>query len=215
MIRLVNELLCLLLYSLSHDKWTRTRGVESWTNQYCFLCKDRINTVSCARTESILFPVQGPVTRGVESWTNQYCFLCEDRINTVSCARIRQQRSWVVNESILFPVLLLTELMQLPPAMWRERVLHENERIISVSCCADWVYAAAACHVAKEGTASKWPNHSLRRLVTPESYKRLVHIERIVRERHITTCKLCGKTYCITFCCLVCALWHFLLLLNY
>ena len=26
---------------------------------------------------------------------------------------------------------------------------------------------------------------------------------------------LCGNTYCITSCCLVCALWHFLLLLNY
>ena len=122
-IRFVNELLCLLLFSLSwlsRDKWTRTRGVE-----------------------------------------------------------------WVVTESFLFPVLL-AELMQLPPAMWRGRVLHENERIISVSCPADWAYAAAACHVARDGTAWKWTNHSLRRLVTPESYKRLVHDERNVREWHIT-----------------------------
>ena len=29
------------------------------------------------------------------------------------------------------------------------------------------------------------------------------------------TALLCGKTYCITSFCLVCALWHFLLLLNY
>jgi len=33
-----------------------------------------------------------------------------------------------LNESFPFPVLL-TELMQLPPAMWRGRVLHENEQI--------------------------------------------------------------------------------------
>ena len=39
-IRFVKELLCLLLFSLSwlsHDKWMRTRGVESWTNNFCFL----------------------------------------------------------------------------------------------------------------------------------------------------------------------------------
>ena len=59
---------------------------------------------------------------------------------------------------ILFPVPL-NELMQLPPAMWQGRVLHENERIKSVSCPADWAYAAAACHVAREGTAWKWTNH--------------------------------------------------------
>jgi len=43
--------------------------------------------------------------------------------------------------------------MQLPLAMWQGRVLHENERIISVSCPADSAYAAATCHVASEGTA--------------------------------------------------------------
>ena len=108
-----------------------TRGVELWTNQYCFLSEDPRSWVV---NESILFPVRGPVTRGVESWTNQYCFLSED------------PRSWV-----------------------------SRERINTVSCRADWAYAAAACYVASEGTAWKWPNHSLRRLVTPESYKRLVH----------------------------------------
>ena len=74
---------------------------------------------SWAVNESILFPVRGPVTRGVDSWTNQYCFRSEDPS---------------------------------PEELTRER-------INTVSCPADWAYAASACHVAREGTAWKLTNH--------------------------------------------------------
>jgi len=81
-------------------------------------------------------------------------------------------RSWVVNESFLFPV-------------WGPKELSEswtNHFYFLLSC---WL-SLCSYNVAREGTAWKWTNHSLRRLVTPESYKRLVHNERNVRKRHIT-----------------------------
>ena len=128
-------------------------------------------------TESFLFPVRGPKELS-ELWPNQFCFL-SCWLSLCSCRLPCGEWGYCMkmNESFLFP-LLLTELMQLPPAMWRGRVVHENERIIFVSCPADWAYAAAAGHVVREGTAWKWTHYSLRRLVTPESYKGLVHNER-------------------------------------
>lgn len=104
------------------------------------------------------------------------------------CKNIKDSLKMCPKCKIIIIVIIIVELLLC--LLWQKirgwtQSWASRELIISVSGIADRAYAPA-CRVARDGTAWKWTNRSLRGLISPESYERFIHIEWIAQEQHIS-----------------------------